>query len=446
MYRRARDLYASTGRDGTLVRAVVGSAGLRFVGMGLGFLVGVQLARALGPSGYGIYGIAMSLTSIAMIPTELGLSQLVTREAAIAEAAGDRSKIRSLLAWTFRFVLSNTLGVAALGLIGLLAFGPQLHGQLQSALIWGAALLPVVAISGACSSALRGMQHVVKGQLPELLLRPGLVSLALFAFWISGNARELTPALAMALNLLAACIGVGCVAIWLAPYLRGVKSAPLALSERKRWLRSTIPLALGEGMRIVSGNLAILALGLLAAPAEVGLYRVAAGVYTAATLPSALLNVACSPMLASLNAEGKTAAIQRVNAWMALLLVLAATLCLIPFLLAGKSILSFAFGDGYATANTILVILLAGELGSAFLGHPTIVLNMLHHEKTVTRFALIALIINLASCACLIPFYGAIGAALGVVLSQFVWRLLCRTYAKRALGLESSLLAWRRLR
>ena len=445
MYRQARDLYASHGRGGTLVRAVVGSTGLRFVGMGLGFLVGVQLARALGPAGYGVYGIAMSLTSIAMIPTELGLSQLVTREAAVAEAAGDRAKTRSLLAWTFRFVLANTIGVGVLGLLALLAFGPQMHGGLRPALIWGLALLPVVAIAGICSSALRGMHHVVKGQLFELLLRPGLLSVALFLLWISGNAGVLTPALAMALNVLTACIGIGCVAAWLAPFMRGVKSVPQAPAERRRWLHSTIPLALGEGMRIVSGNLAILVLGLLAPAADVGLYRVAAGVYTAATLPSALLNVACSPMLASLNAEGRIVAIQRVNAWMALLLVLAAALCLIPFLLAGRTILSLAFGDSYAASNTILVILLAGELASAFIGHPTIVLNMLHHEKAVTKFSLVALIVNLASCICLIPVYGAIGAALGVVFSQFVWRLLCRTHARRRLGLESSLLAWRRL-
>ena len=444
MYRRARDLYANPGRSGALVRAVVRSAWLRFVGMGLGFLVGMQLARALGPAGYGIYGIAMSVISIAMIPTEFGLSQLVTREAAIAEAAGDRSKIRSLLAWTFRFVLGNTIAIVAVGVVVLLLFGATIYPGLRTALIWGVPLLPLVAISGVCNSALRGMHQVVKGQVVELLLRPGLLSIALLGFWISGHAHSLTPAIAMALNVLTACIGAGSVVVWLAPFLRGTKTLPQPVAERRRWLHSTIPLALGEGMRVVSGNLAMLTLGILAAPAEAGLYRVAAGVYIAATLPSALLNVACSPMLASLNAEGKTIAIQRVNAWMALLLVLAATFCLIPFLLAGGPILSLAFGSSYATSNTILVILLAGELASAFLGHPTIVLNMLHHEKAVTRFSLVALAINLVSCICLIPTYGATGAALGVVLSQFVWRLLCRTYAKRNLGLESSLLAWKR--
>ena len=444
MFRRARDVYASSGRDGTLVRAVVGSAGLRVAGMGLGFLVGVQLARALGPAGYGIYGIAMSLVSIAMIPTELGLSQLVTREAAIAEASTDRSTIRSLLDWTFRLLLANTVVIVVAALAALLLMGSAQGGALQPALLWGMALLPLVAIAGICSSALRGMHHVVEGQLSDLLMRPGLLSLGLFAFWISGNSRELTPALAMGLNVLAAIISAGFVLRWLAPLLRGVPTRTQTPDTRRRWLRSAIPLALGEGMRIVSGNLAILILGLLAPPAEVGLYRVAFGVYTAATLPSALLNVACSPMLASLHAEGKKAAIQRVNAWMSLLLVLAAAATLAPFVLAGGPILSIAFGHVYSIANTILVVLLVGELAAAFIGHPTVVLNMLHHEHAVTRFSLVALLVNLVISVCLIPTYGGIGAALGVAISQFMWRFLCSWHARRYLGLESSVLAWRK--
>ena len=47
------------GLSPTLLRALLGSAGIRTVGMGLSFLVGVQLARALGVEGYGIYGLAM---------------------------------------------------------------------------------------------------------------------------------------------------------------------------------------------------------------------------------------------------------------------------------------------------------------------------------------------------------------------------------------------------
>lgn len=443
MYTRVREFYSGHGRAGMLVRAVVGSAGLRVVGMGLGFLVGVQLARMLGPAGYGIYGIAMSLVSLAMIPTELGLSQLVTRESAMAEAAGNRSMILALLRWSFRFVLVNAVSIAILVLIVSLLFGQTMDPDLRSTLIWGLALLPLVAIASIASAALRGIHRVMRGQLAELLLRPGLLSISLFLFWLLKKDHALTPATAMCMNAVVAAIAAALVLRWVWPLLKG-SVVPQPLQVAKAWLRSTIPLALGEGMRVVSGNLAILMLGLLAPAQEVGIYRVAAGVYTAASLPSALLNVACSPMLARLHAEGNKAAIQRMNAWMALILFVAAAGCLILFALVGDDILSIAFGSSYAPANAILIVLLLGELVAAFMGHPTVLLNMLHRERAVTRFSLVALLVNIFISYFMIRAWGAIGAAIGVAVSQFVWRFLCAQYAKRELGLESSMLAWRR--
>lgn len=442
MCRRGFSIFSSSGRAGVLVRAVVGSAGLRVLGMGLGFLVGVQLARSLGPTGYGIYGIAMSWISIAMIPTELGLSQLVTRESAIAAAAGDHSRIWSLTSWAFRLIVVNAVGVIILMLIILWVLSPALDENLRTVIICGFALLPLAAIGSVSSAALRGMHHLVAGQLIELVIRPGLLSLGLFLVWVMGDNNLLAPELAMLFNVLAA--GVGAIAIlrWLRHLLPSVESIAQTAYTRQRWIRSAIPLALSEGMRVVSGNLPILVLGLLAPAHEVGWYRVAAGIYTAAILPSALLNVACSPMLATLYSEKRNDAIQRVNAWMALLLVFASIICLIPFLVAGEPILSIVFGQEYAAANTILLVLLTGELASAMLGHPAVVLNMIHREKAVTKFSFISLLMNCLFSILLIPILGGVGAAIGVAVSQFIWRLLCWHFSKQELGLETSILAW----
>ncbi len=446
MLKGARAMYANTGRGGTVVRAVVGSAWLRIVGSAMAFLVGAQLARALGPAGYGIYGIAMSWVAIAMIPTELGLPQLATREAAMADASGDRSRIVALLRWSSRFVFANTAGVLLLALFvvsALRALGAPVRADIAAPLACGLAMLPVVAVSNVASAVLRGMHRVVEGQLAELILRPALLSIALLAIWALLPARTLTPVLVMVLNVAVATIGMAWVLWRLRPRLRGADAPPADPATRTRWLRSTIPLAMSEGMRIVSANVAVQVLALLATDADVGLYRVAAGVYTATSLPSGLLNAACSPMLASLHAEGRTDAIQRLNAWMALLLVVAAIGFLLPFAFAGGPILSLAFGRDYAASNPILITMLVGELAAACLGHPTVVLNMLHHEQVVTRYSVVGLVLNVALGVALVPMYGAAGAAVGTMASQLAWRGLCAWYARTRLGLDTTLLAWR---
>lgn len=61
MIQCVRRYLAQDGLGPLLVKAFLGSAGLRIAGMGFGFLVGVQLARGLGADGYGVYGLAMSI-------------------------------------------------------------------------------------------------------------------------------------------------------------------------------------------------------------------------------------------------------------------------------------------------------------------------------------------------------------------------------------------------
>src|SRR5690606_4848102 len=100
------------GIGATLMRSVAGSSGLRLVGMGFSFLVGIQLARGLGPEGYGIYGLAMSIIAMLTIPTEFGVPQLLTREVAAAQAVGDVGSIRAVIRRGRRMVLATSVVVA----------------------------------------------------------------------------------------------------------------------------------------------------------------------------------------------------------------------------------------------------------------------------------------------------------------------------------------------
>lgn len=442
MLRRARAFYKGAGRASLLVRSVAGSFGLRIFGMGFGFLVGVQLARGLGPYGYGVYGVAMSVISLMMIPTEFGLPQLVTREVAAAGAAGDTGLLYRLVVWSGKFVLFNSLGLALIAAAVLLWSGFEQDVELFNTLMWGLLLVPIVATSNVLAAALRGLHRIIEGQVSELLLRPGALSVMLLmsAVWLGGG--FLTPSYAMAFNVITASFGAAYVIWQLGPFLRRRGDSSLLSGTSRKWLTSALPLAMGDGMRILSGQIAILVLGATVGNSEAGLYRVAFGVYTVATLPSALLNSVCSPMLSTLHGEGRHDALQRLNSWMVLFLVTAAIACIVPFAISGKSIIGFIFGPAYEGSNSILLILLIGEFFASLLGHPTIVLTMLRHERAVVWYSFFALLMNLLICLLLVPLYGGVGAALGVALSQVAWRLGASLHARRHLGLHTNFLSW----
>src|SRR5690606_8981590 len=75
-------------------------------------------------------------------------------------------------------------------------------------------LIPLMAIGQVRAAALRGLQHVIQGQLPEMAIQPGLLVVLVGLSWMArGN---LSPTLAMALNAVAWLLAfiVGVLLLW----------------------------------------------------------------------------------------------------------------------------------------------------------------------------------------------------------------------------------------
>src|SRR5690606_24388717 len=166
-----RQYLSGNGIGAVLVKAVAGSAGLRIAGMGFGFLVGVQLARGLGAEGYGIYGVAMSIIALLTVPTEFGLPQLLTREVAAAHVKQDWGRMKGILGWSTRGWMRIAAAVGAAVMAWLLLAGQGLRSTLGSTLLVGLLMVPLVALVALRSAALRGLQLIVRGQVPDVLLR-----------------------------------------------------------------------------------------------------------------------------------------------------------------------------------------------------------------------------------------------------------------------------------
>ncbi len=81
----------------SLLKAAAGTAGLKVAFTGIGFLVSIALARGLGPGGYGVYSYVMALVALLVIPSELGMPALMTREVAVTNARKDWGHMRGLI-------------------------------------------------------------------------------------------------------------------------------------------------------------------------------------------------------------------------------------------------------------------------------------------------------------------------------------------------------------
>lgn len=432
---RLRNYVSSNGLGPYMVRATAGSSAVHLAGMLFTFLVGVQLARGLGVEGYGHYGIAMAVIAIASVPGEYGIPKLVVREVAAASAHDDRARIFGVLRWADK--ASWTIGAVTLAAsIGLAVFlSKQAASPAVSVILWGLAAVPLVAFARSRGAALQGLHYVVLGQVPFNLLRPLVMSLllvALFGWWPDAGAHE-----AMALNVVTAAAALLLGELWLRSRLPG-RPASIERADR-RWLASSVPMALADGIRIAHLQIAVLVLGILATSEEVGLFRIAASIVVMVQVPVALMNRVTSPVLAKLHAEEDRQRLQKVCTHTAQVMAAAVIGLSLPFLVWGETLISFIFGQEFAPAYPAVVILCAGQIGSASFGPNATLLTMTGHERRVTRAMFIALPVNLAIAALLAPFLGSEGVALAVIGSLLTWNVLMWLDAKRLLGVQTSL-------
>ncbi len=439
MIGRLRRYLAGTGLGPTLVKAVTGSAGLRIAGMGFGFLVGVQLARNLGAEGYGIYGVAMSIIALLTVPTEFGLPQLLTREVAVAKVKRDWGRMKGILRWSSRvsLLISAVIGVGVVA--WLLLSGQGLGSPLGMTLLAGVLMVPIVAQLSMRSAALRGLQLIVRGQLPDVLLRPMCYSALLFL--ASPWFVPMTPALAMALGVLSSAMAL-LLAQWMLRYQMPaeVVAAP-PVEEAGAWLKSTVPMAMTEGLRLLQSHLLILTIGVMATAADVGVYRVAASVGLLLALPAGLFAGVGAPVIARLHAAADRARLQRLLGWAAVGMTAGSLVLTLPFILGGKPLFAWVFGQEFAASAPVLFVIAAGQVASSLFGANATLLNMTEHQSAVTRASSISLVILLLSAAPLIHFFGVMGAAIADAVALLVWKVILWNSARHLTSLKSTIFA-----
>lgn len=442
MIARLHKHFSGSGLGRSLVKAVAGSAGLRIVGMGFGFLVGVQLARGLGAEGYGIYGVAMSIIALLTVPTEFGLPQLLTREVAATQVRQDWGRMKGILRWSswVSLLISAVIGTGVVA--WLLLSGRGLDSPLGMTLLAGVLMVPVVAQLSMRSAALRGLQQIVRGQVPVVLLRPMFYSLLLFLLplWLV----PMTPALAMTLGVLSAGIALIAALYMLRSAMPAGVAAAAPIVDAHRWWASALPMALTEGMRLLQGHLLILLLGVMVAISDVGIYRVASSVMLLVAMPISMFNIVSMPVIARLHASGDRQRLKRMLGFVSAGMTIGVVALSLPFLVAGEQLLSAVFGSEFGQGNGVLLILCLGVATNAFFGPSAILLNMTGHESRVTRAALLALLVLGVGAPPLILSFGIVGAAASHLISLAVWNVLMWRDCVARLSYDTSLLAWAR--
>lgn len=430
-------LITGKGLKSELIRSGIGSLTIKFLFIVFNFGTSVALARALGADGYGIYSYAIAIIFLLSVIAKFGLHNLIVRETAKYLAKKSWGYIQGVWRWSVTFSAILTIITLIGAGLYILVQKNSFSLQQREIMIYGMALLPVMAMNSLFSGALRGLNRIIAGQMQEQVLLPGFFLLLIFIGILFYPEKELSPSLAIELRVIAALLAFG-IGIWLLWYYtpKAIRSAKPYYKGRE-WLASAIPFAFNNILTMINARIGIILLGIFMLPADVGIYRVAFQSAVLVVISLQAVNMVVAPQFARLYTLGEKARLQQLVTASATIVLLFTLPVALVFLLFGRQILLIVFGAEYIPAYTALFIMVLGQLVNASMGSVQFLLNMTGYEKDTARSLLIAVTSSILLNLILIPVWGVNGAALTTTLSLILWNVLLWRIVRKRLQINS---------
>jgi O-antigen/teichoic acid export membrane protein len=383
------------------------------------------VARLLGPAALGIFSVAWSTTDIISKIGVLGLDNAITTFIARSEAVGDHARSRSLFRVAVVLGIGQSVVTALVVIAALRFFNGHLHVQPQmvSALALVLCAMPGLALYRISTAISRGMKVMKHDIYSRGMTEPIATTLAFLAALAVGF-KESSPEVAAIVGTAAS----GLVALALVSTL--FRNIPVQtdvvspLVEARSLLGYAAPISIYQLINAFIARLDLLMLGYFVgrAPgvtlATVGVYSAVIGTANGLRKVNQAFNPIFAPVVAGMTATGDheiaAATYARLAQWM--LWILLPLVAVMSF--AGGTIL-LLYGPAFWQGGVCLGIVALASAINAFvaLGETVIMvqrprLNLLHSLITCTVAA--------AGLLWLIPRFGVMGAALGILLPYIV--------------------------
>ena len=380
----------------------------QIVSMALGFITHAVLARAVGPSDYGVLGFAIAVLSYFGIAASLGTDTWAGRE-----IASHRSATRQILDAT----LSLRLLLALVSSLGVIVFVMAYHPDpLTTAMI----LIQAVSLFTAAVTLDFAFQGIER--LDAVARRQSLSSFIALAGVTSALALGGSIVAASTMLQVAAAISA-LVMLWefcrIAGYPRLSREVT---AEWRRILRESAPLAITVVVITIYLYIDIVMLGFLRPGVEVGHYVASTRILTIGLVAASILRTAVSPVLTRL--ESSPVERSEVGSHHARIVTAFGGLAAVGGFVLAPEILEIVFGPQFREAAGTLRILMFSLMFMNIVEvyHTQLVAWRMQTQQMWIMIA--GALFNVALNLALIPRYGMEGAALATLASTFLILIL----------------------
>jgi O-antigen/teichoic acid export membrane protein len=373
---------------------------------GLNIVVGVYVARYLGPEQYGVFNYIVAIALLGAVAARLGLDGILLRE--LIARPEENGRDLGAVFWTMN---AGAVGASILVLL-VLASGLTNQGSIWFTVLVLPIILvqPLCVVDFYCQSKVRAMVPAICRiivMIASAILK--VVAIAYGADLMSFFVITAIEQLILAASYIVAALTISIPRFWLQ------FSKPRALDL----LKSAWPLLLHGIAFTLYIRINLVILGLVLDEKAVGLYSAASRVYDAWTAVVYVLATSMSPAL--LNARARSAELYHERLILltkALFWSSAGLTAAIAF--GGRELIILTFGPAFIDAYASLVILMAA---SAFIAMGSVSARYLifeGREKGIVARTALAATVNVAGSLIMTPLLGVNGAALALLLASAV--------------------------
>lgn len=417
-----------------LIKGTAGSFGLKIASNALAFLMSIIFARFLGKAGLGIYMYATTWANLLSVPATIGIDRLVVKEIAVYRAKSQWELMAGLLRGSNLLVSSASIAIAIIATAIVLNVQGDIDETVVIAVAMAMITVPIASLRNLRSGAMRGLNRVVLGQVPDSLLAPLIVvCLTCLTYLLFPENFNVFWLLGIKITAITITFFIG--SWWL------LKSLPSEVKQAKpqyvwkKWLVAGLPFMFLGTVELVYSRIDIVMLGSIKDVQAVGTYTIIVGITQLAVFIHYSANSALAPNIASLYSENKLKQLEQIVRRSLVIVFLLSLMIAGTVMGLGKYILAI-FGSEFISGRTAMNILIAGQLFEAFTGPVGLLLSMTGHQKYIAFSTGASAVLNIILNAILIPRWGINGAAAATSASIIVINIANVILVQKKLGIS----------
>lgn len=391
----------------------IGEASGRLLKMGLIIFA----TRKLGVEGWGIFSYVISIASLSMIFSDIGISSIITREAS-QEKEDYKKFISTALLLKIIILIISTIFVIFLS--------PYISNIKEAHILFP--IIGIVLFFDSIRDIGFAINRVFEKMEREMIVKiiMNLIILILGIFLIKINPFPVSMAVAYAVGSI-----VGFILIMFM-----VRKNIYKLITKTNWgsfklvIKTTIPFAIVTLLGTVMSNTDIYMLGLWKTPKDIGIYSAAQRFYQFIIIIPSMIATATFPLmsrLANVDNEKFKIVLEKI---LSIFIIIELPITVGGFILADQIII-LMFGIEYINAIPVLQIFMVMLLVSFPLILLSNVIFVFNKQKKLALAYMFGVIVNIILNFLLIPKLGEVGAAISSFLSTtiitfIIWRQMIK--------------------